>query len=382
MQNSQLSSTYNSFPHCTSMGRHRKKRTHRKPTDEQYGEGVPRVLISEKGEVTRSLKHLITDLRQVFSPNTSKQLKVRKNNTLNDFLSVAGPLNISHLLFISQTEIAPYLRICRLHQGPTLTFRVNSFTLMRDVASFRTANNLPNAAGGTNYTNPPVLVMSGFSTGNIDSAALELMSTTFQQVLPPLDVSTVKLSQCKRVLLVHKTPDDQVEIRHYSIASTKPSSSRILSSLAKNSLPKNIGQVEDVAQILNDAGYQSEVEEEEKGKSRVKLVEIGPRLSCSLYKVEEGVCEGGVLFHEYQSKSAEEVQELKEKEQIRKQRKREMEKVRQKRREEAERKVHEEKEKAKEERRKEMKESEKDEGEEVGSKRRRGGKGGKEKRSR
>jgi len=45
-------------------------------------------------------------------------------------------------------------------------------------------------------------------------------------------------------------------------------------------------------------------------KRAVKLVELGPRLKLRMTKVEEGICEGKVLWHEYIQKTKEEVKEL------------------------------------------------------------------------
>ena len=42
-------------------------------------------------------------------------------------------------------------------------------------------------------------------------------------------------------------------------------------------------------------------------QSRVKLSEIGPRLTLELFRVEAGLCSGDVLYHRYVTKSAEEV---------------------------------------------------------------------------
>jgi len=38
----------------------------------------------------------------------------------------------------------------------------------------------------------------------------------------------------------------------------------------------------------------------------MKLIELGPRLSFSLYKVEQGVNEGDILYHKFVQKSPEE----------------------------------------------------------------------------
>lgn len=50
-----------------------------------------------------------------------------------DFIHVAGPLGVSHILAVSQTDTAPYWRIVKAPHGPTLTFRIDSYALMKDV---------------------------------------------------------------------------------------------------------------------------------------------------------------------------------------------------------------------------------------------------------
>ena len=45
-------------------------------------------------------------------------------------------------------------------------------------------------------------------------------------------------------------------------------------------------------------------------KKAVKLVEIGPRMKLRMTKVEEGVCDGKIMWHEYISKSKEEVDRM------------------------------------------------------------------------
>ena len=47
-------------------------------------------------------------------------------------------------------------------------------------------------------------------------------------------------------------------------------------------------------------------------KRAVKLVELGPRMKLRMTKVEEGVCEGKVMWHESIEKTAEEVKEMEE----------------------------------------------------------------------
>lgn len=65
------------------------------------------------------------------------------------------------------------------------------------------------------------------------------------------------------------------------------------------------------------AAAEEEEEEEEAAETNdrverraVKLVELGPRMKLRLTKVEEGLCGGKVMWHEYINKSKEEIQEL------------------------------------------------------------------------
>jgi ribosome biogenesis protein SSF1/2 len=48
-------------------------------------------------------------------------------------------------------------------------------------------------------------------------------------------------------------------------------------------------------------------------KRAVKLVELGPRMKLRMTKVEEGVCNGKVMWHEYIHKSKEEIKDLEKK---------------------------------------------------------------------
>lgn len=47
-------------------------------------------------------------------------------------------------------------------------------------------------------------------------------------------------------------------------------------------------------------------------KRAIKLTELGPRMKLRLLKVEEGLCEGKVMWHEFIEKSAAEEQEMEE----------------------------------------------------------------------
>lgn len=47
-------------------------------------------------------------------------------------------------------------------------------------------------------------------------------------------------------------------------------------------------------------------------KSAIRLVEMGPRMKFKLIKIEEGICEGKVLYHSFVGKSEEEISEIRQ----------------------------------------------------------------------
>lgn len=60
-----------------------------------------------------NLGDLESDVRRMMLPNTAAALRESKRNTLKDFLSVAGPLGVSHFLILTATDKASYLRVAK-----------------------------------------------------------------------------------------------------------------------------------------------------------------------------------------------------------------------------------------------------------------------------
>ena len=58
----------------------------------------------------------------------------RPHARLRDYLTIAPTLGVSHMLAFSLTDAANvHMRVARLPQGPTLTFRVQRFSLVKYV---------------------------------------------------------------------------------------------------------------------------------------------------------------------------------------------------------------------------------------------------------
>jgi ribosome biogenesis protein SSF1/2 len=86
----------------------------------------------QSGKVNKSVEGLIADVRKIMEPNTATRLKERPGARLRDYLTIAPTLGVTHLMAFTLTEAANvHFRLARLPQGPTLTFRVNRYSLMR-----------------------------------------------------------------------------------------------------------------------------------------------------------------------------------------------------------------------------------------------------------
>lgn len=301
-------------------GKRRKRRTHQVEEAENDADGIPRSLVIARGRVPSAVRDLIADIRTAFMPHTAQKLRERKSNSLRDYVSVAASLHVTHIWMFSATPTSPYLRIGRLPQGPTLTFRVREYTIASDV---RATQRRPIVLGPPDMATPPLLVLNNFK----GDATVNLMGETLRHAFPSIDVNTLRLSSVRRVLLIERdTEDGMLRLRHYALKVQPSGLSRpVRKMVIRRRLPK-LGNMEDVAELLeNDAGaFSSDSEAEGGGEevtlsqdvkrakkgaaSKVRLVEVGPRLTMELVKVESGLCNGPVLFHKFVKKSKEETE--------------------------------------------------------------------------
>lgn len=140
-------------------------------------------------------------------PNTASRLRERKSNRLRDFLTMCGPLGVSHMVLFSQKGAREVktsrrtgsaaaikaaeeavgninMRVSRTPRGPTVTFRVNKFALCKDIAK---AQRRAHAPGGEYHT-APLLVLNNFGSSE---KHVKLLVSVFQGLFPPIHVQTV-----------------------------------------------------------------------------------------------------------------------------------------------------------------------------------------------
>lgn len=278
--------------------------------DHVTGDKIPKSLVFSRGKLPGPLRQLQMDLRKLMLPYTALKLKESKRNNLKDFMALATGLHVTHFLILSKTDSAAYLKVAKMKTGPTLTFKIHKYSLAADVAQSQLRPRCPPDL----FKNPPLIVLSGFGTGE---EHLKLITFIFQNIFPAIDINTVKLSSCQRIVLLNYDKETKlIDFRHYSIRLQPVGVSRRIRKFVQNHQVPDLRNLQDVSDFVTKAGYGSESEGDDEAatvnlssdigrinrastKSAVKLQEIGPRMTLQLLKIEQGLCAGDVLFNEY-----------------------------------------------------------------------------------
>ncbi|PZC74032.1 hypothetical protein B5X24_HaOG208401 [Helicoverpa armigera] len=312
------------------MGKRKGKCVKKNPTTKESLEPenlvkAPHSFVIHRGQCSKDLVDLMKDFRKVMEPFTASQLKERKKNTIKDFVSISGYLHVSHMMVFTETELGSYMRMARLPRGPTLTFRIHSYSLARDVISSLRKQYVMMKA----FQNAPLIVLNSFSG---EGMHMKLMATMFQNMFPTINITTVKLKNIRRCVLMNYNPSTKlVDMRHYAIRATPVGLNKGTKKMVQGKIP-NLNRCKDMSEFFDKAGMLSESEFEDdpnaqvilpqnlasrgaaaESKSAIRLFELGPRISFQLIKVEDGLMDGEVLFHELVEKTEEEKALIKKK---------------------------------------------------------------------
>ncbi|CAK9797034.1 Protein Peter pan [Anthophora plagiata] len=278
---------------------------------------APHSFVVHRGLPGEHIGELTRDFRKIMEPYTAMSLKERKRNTIKDFVSVAGVLHVTHMCIFTRTEQGMYFKLCRLPRGPTLTFKIHSFSLARDVISLLKKQMVYEEL----FKNSPLVVLNNFSG---EGMQLKLIASMFQNMFPTINLTSVNLSTIRRCLcLNYNATSKTIDLRHYAIRVVPVGLSKGVKKLVQAKIP-NLSKCNDFSDFLTK-GTVSESEAEDdpashvtltqklssrgnhaSSKSAIRLSELGPRLTLELVKVEDGLLDGEVLYHEYVHKTEEE----------------------------------------------------------------------------
>lgn len=347
-------------------GRRRKKRTHVVENDAAASAlvtaedtKVPRSLVVRRGKVESEVVELVSDLRHLMMPYTALNFQEdTKSKKLSKSLEhyskeLTGTLGLTHILSLSQNKEKLAMRLARTPSGPTLTFKIQQFSLSKSVRKVQRRPFDISSSKITSY--PPIVVTNNFGDQTA-SPHVKLMRITFQNMFPALNVATVKLRNCRRVVLFNyirrqdsetgenangqEVEDEEVEVRHYAIRANPVGIDKKVRRIIQAKIP-NLSKLEDISDYITGtttsgapapaaSGVMSDSEVEDETshvvlpdkytgrgnnkaqKSALKLVELGPRLRMKLTKVERGLASGDVMYHSYVHKDPEEAKAIKQ----------------------------------------------------------------------
>nr|CAG8547356.1 344_t:CDS:2 [Entrophospora candida] len=308
------------------MAKRRKKRTHIRPEEaassiNPNAPKIPKCFVFKAGKVCRPVGTLVKDMRKVMEPNTAIRLKERKNNKIKDFVNVSGHLGVTQFLIFTQTENGTNFRLARVPRGPTLCFKVHKYSLIKDVFS----SQINPKAYGLEYNSSPLLVLNNF---NEENRHMKLMITMLQNMFPSININKIQLSDARRVVLFsYNSETKNIDFRHYLIGLKPVGISKGIRKVMTTSNLPDLHKYNDISDfILKNDGRISESEKEESGveessvtlaqdyigrnnkkadRRAIKLTEIGPRMELQLIKIQNGLCDGEVLFHEFSTRRKE-----------------------------------------------------------------------------
>lgn len=222
-------------------------------------------------------------------------------------MSVAGQLQVSHFMIMSQSETSTNLRIAKFPKGPSLYFKVQSYILAKDVLASQKSPKSP----GLEFATAPLLVLNNF---DVESSEGKLLCSMFQGIYPTINTTKVKLVDIRRVVLFHYDRENGlIEMRHFSINVKVTGVSKLVKRIVRSDIP-DLGAVADIGDFVLRAAAESESEVEpdsmvtlgqdyhghantKSSQRSIALAELGPRMSLKLVKILDGFCEGDVLYH-------------------------------------------------------------------------------------
>jgi ribosome biogenesis protein SSF1/2 len=91
------------------------------------------------------------------------------------------------MMMFTQTENGNYLRLIKNPKGPTMTFKIEEYSLAKDVVKFNQHNRRHAKIFSTTLQAAPLLIMNGFGS-KVESDPLKIASLMIQSLFPPIKV--------------------------------------------------------------------------------------------------------------------------------------------------------------------------------------------------
>lgn len=177
------------------------------------------------------------------------------------------------------------------------------------------------------------MILNGFGKGTEAEEAeaklplqeRSIMKTMFNNMFPGLDPVRSNPKNVKRCVLIdYNKKLDIVEFRHFYIKQCYTGINNKIKKIVNNNKIPDLGSCKDLADYFKgNVGFVSDSdvdnlpnshievaelkgEEMKKQKVKLRLYEIGPRITLQLMKIEEGFLGGPVFYHKFNKLTREE----------------------------------------------------------------------------
>ncbi|KAG2387129.1 hypothetical protein C9374_002164 [Naegleria lovaniensis] len=189
------------------------------------------------------MRQLCSDLRKIMMPYTAKELNESGSTKIVDYVEFSKQAHVTHLITLTSSISMAALNICRLPNGPTLTFEIQNYCTMKNLRSFfhKELNHQISCDEASYFKDPAICILNNFTS---TESHVQLMSLTFQNMFPPVDVKSFKLSHVKRVVLFNYDEEDEtIEMRHYGIKKNSDVITPFRANTLKKSASKKLSEV-------------------------------------------------------------------------------------------------------------------------------------------
>ncbi|XP_018027930.1 suppressor of SWI4 1 homolog [Hyalella azteca] len=288
----------------------------------------PRILVIKRGTVGLGVQQLLNDVQTMLAPSVIQSIKVLRSSRVKDLVKASGPLHITHTIIFTRTSEGAYMKLCTMPSGPTITFMICQYSLMKDV---RASQKRPTSLPPIPRLTPPCLMMNNLQP-DAGPKHMQLVAASMLQIFPKILPDQSSCENIKRCCLLYYDPATELlDFRHYAIHLASSTSSKLISVLInKNKIP-DLHKFESIEDALDKDGLASDSEYEEDSKvdlkhllqgreskkpraqqNAVKLKDAGPRFTLKVHKIETGLLSGDVLYHQTITVSPEEAEQRKQ----------------------------------------------------------------------
>ncbi len=113
-------------------GKRKKTRTHKEVTEGEY-DSVPKSIVMKRNELTKDMKHLEQNLRDLMYPFTAMKFKETTKLKMKEIMFACRNFGVSHIFFLSSHTSGNYLKLLKTPKGPTFTFKIDKYSLNNDL---------------------------------------------------------------------------------------------------------------------------------------------------------------------------------------------------------------------------------------------------------